>query len=281
MSSALSEKVIITVALTGAEVTREQNPNLPVIPEELIQSALASYEAGAAICHVHVRNPDGTPSYDPELFRQVLHGVKAKSPMLVQFSTGGAIGMTYEQRMAHLVHQPDMSTLNCGSMNFGNDIFLNPPEFMERLAGELLKRKIKPELEVYDVGMIHNAVRLLKAKLLEEPLHFDLVMGVAGGIPGTPKNLMTMVESLPSGATWTVAGIGRAQLPLAAMGILLGGHVRVGFEDNIYYTKGVLAESNAQLVERIARIACELGRGIATPEEAMQILKIPLTSTIN
>lgn len=275
----LSDKVIITVALTGAEVTKEMNPALPVTPEELIQSAVESYNAGAAICHVHVRNSDGTPSHDPEFFRQVLHGVRERCPMIVQFSTGGAIGMTYEERMTHLKHQPDMATLNCGSMNFGGDIFLNPPEFMEKLAGELLKRNIKPELEVYDIGMIHNAVRLLKAGILLEPLHFDLVMGVQGGIPGTPKNLLSMVEALPSNATWTVAGIGKAELPLAVMALVMGGHVRVGLEDNIYYAKGVLAKSNSQLVERIKRIAIEVGRIPASPDEARQILSMSQVET--
>lgn len=270
----LSDKVVITVALTGAEVTRTQNPNLPITPEELIQSAYEAYNAGAAMCHIHVRNPDGTPAYDPLLFKEVLEGVRAKCPMLVQFSTGGAIGMTYDQRMAHLVHKPDMATLNCGSMNFGNDIFLNHPDFMEKLAKELLTHNIKPELEVYDVGMVNNALLLLKKSLLKEPLHFDFVMGVAGGIPGTPKNLLTMIETIPSNATWTVAGIGRSELPLAIMALVMGGHVRVGFEDNIYYSKGVLAKSNAELVERIVRIAKEVGKTPATPEEARQILNI-------
>lgn len=270
----LSDKVVITVALTGAEVTRAQNPNLPITPEELIQSAYEAYNAGAAMCHVHVRNPDGTPAYDSMLFREVLEGVRGKCPMLVQFSTGGAIGMTYEQRMAHLVHKPDMATLNCGSMNFGNDIFLNPPEFMEKLAQELLNHNIKPELEVYDIGMINNALVLLKKGLLKEPLHFDFVMGVAGGIPGIPKNLLSMIDSTPKDSTWTVAGIGRAELPLAVMSLVAGGHVRVGLEDNIYYTKGVLARNNAQLVERVVRIAKEVGRDPATPEEARQIFSI-------
>ena len=274
----LADKVIITVALTGAEVTRDQNPNLPVTPSELIQSAYQAYNAGAAICHVHVRNPDGTPAYEPILFREVLSGVKAKCPMLVQFSTGGAIGMTYEQRMAHLVHKPDMATLNCGSMNFGNDIFLNPPDFMERLAKELIKNNIKPELEVYDIGMINNALVLLKKGLLKEPLHFDFVMGVAGGIPGTPKNLLAMLEAIPQNATWTVAGIGKAELPLAVMSLVAGGHARVGLEDNIYYAKGELAQSNAQLVERVVRVAKELGRVPASPDEARALLSI---STVN
>jgi 3-keto-5-aminohexanoate cleavage enzyme len=164
--------------------------------------------------------------------------------------------------------------LSAGTCNFGNDVFLNPMEYIEKFAIEMKKRNIKPEIEVFERGMIETAIKLVDKGLLNPPLHFDFVMGVPGAIPGTIEDLVYLVSKIPPGSTWSVAGIGRYELPLAVHAILMGGHVRVGFEDNIYYKKGELAKSNAQLVERIVRIAKELGREIATPDEARKILGI-------
>jgi 3-keto-5-aminohexanoate cleavage enzyme len=271
---AFMQKLIITAALIGAEVTKEQNPNLPVSPAEIAEAAYECYKAGASIVHIHARDKDGNPTQDKGIFREIFEGIKAKCDIIVQLSTGGAVTAKVEERIAPIYLKPEMATLTTGTVNFGDDVFFNPPEYVEKIARAIKENGVHPEIEVFEVGMIQNALNLVKKGLVSEPLHFDLVMGVPGAIPGTPKNLLHLVESIPAGSTWTVAGIGRAELPLAVMAILLGGHVRVGFEDNIFYSKGVLAESNAQLVERVVRIAGELGRPVATPDEAREILGI-------
>jgi len=266
------DKLIITVAITGAEVTKEQNPNLPVTPEEIAEEAYRCYLAGASMVHLHVRDKDGKPTQDKEIFKRTMELIRERCNIIIQVSTGGAVGMTKEERIQPVYLRPEMATLTTGTVNFGEDVFYNPPEYIEHFAVEMVKMGVKPEIEVFEVGMIENAQRLVKRGILKNPLHYDFVMGVPGGIPGTVKNLLHLVESLPPNSTWSVAGIGRTELPLATASIILGGHVRVGFEDNIYYKKGVLAESNAQLVERVVRIARELDREVATPDEARKIL---------
>lgn len=269
------DKLIITAAICGAEVTKEDNPNLPVTPEELAQEAWNCEQAGASIIHLHVRDENGNATQSEEVFRNVVEKIRAKGcKAIIQPSTGGAVGMTAEERMQPLNLKPEMATLSTGSVNFGNDVFLNTPEYIEIFAKRMQEFGVKPEIEIFEVGMINNALRLVKKGLVKAPLHFDFVMGVPGGIPGEVDDLLHVVRKIPAGSTWTVAGIGRYELPLAVMAILMGGNVRVGFEDNIYYSKGVLAESNAQLVERIVRIAKEMGREIATPDEAREILNL-------
>jgi len=268
------DKIVITAAMVGAEVTREHNPALPITPEEIGEAAAECVKAGAAVIHLHVRDEEGKPTQDREVFRRAMDEIRRRTDAIIQVSTGGAVGMTAEERAAPLSLMPEMCTLTTGTVNFGDDVFFNSPEYIEFFASEIKKYGVKPEIEVFDVGMIDSALRLVKKGLLSLPLHFDFVMGVPGGIPGTPKHLLHLVESIPSGSTWTVAGIGRAELPLGVMAIVMGGHVRVGFEDNIFYSRGVLAESNAQLVARIARIARECGREPATPDEARSILGI-------
>jgi 3-keto-5-aminohexanoate cleavage enzyme len=260
-------KLIITAALVGAELTRADIPNLPLTPEEIGQAAAEAREAGASIIHLHVRDEAGQPTQDIKVFGQTIH-------VIIQVSTGGAVGMTAEERLQPVYLRPEMASLTTGSVNFGDDVFLNPSPLVEHFARVMQKQGVKPEIEVFDVGMIAAALRLLRKGLLSEPLHFDLVMGVPGGIPARPKDLLHLVESLPSGTTWSVAGIGRAQTPMVMMAIVMGGHVRVGFEDNIYYARGVLAESNAQLVARVVRIAREMGREVASPAEARGMLGI-------
>ncbi|MBI2265576.1 MAG: 3-keto-5-aminohexanoate cleavage protein [Armatimonadetes bacterium] len=268
------DKLIITAALTGAEVTLKDNPNLPITPRELADAAVAACDAGASIVHLHVREEDGSPSLSPDLFKETSRLIRARSDVILQFSTGGAVGMTGEERMRHLSLRPEMATLSSGSINFGADVFLNPQGMIEALAGEMQKLGITPEIEVFDIAMIRNALRLVKKGLLSFPLHFDFVMGVEGGIPASMKNLLFLSEAIPQGCTWSVAGMGRDELPMAVGAILLGGHVRVGLEDNIYYSRGVLAESNAQLVARVARISADLGRELAGPGEARKILNM-------
>ena len=269
------DKLIVTAAMVGAEVGKGDNPGFPVSPEEIARAAYECRQAGASIVHLHVRKPDGTPTQDPEIFRQAIDLIKARCDVIIQVSTGGAIGMTAEERVAPVTLGPEMATLTTGSVNFGDGVFLNKPAEIEAFARLMQEHGVKPEVEAFDMGMIETAVRLVKKGLLQPPLHFDLVMGVPGGIAGTPKNLLGMVESLPPDSTWSVAGIGRAELPLGAMAIVLGGHVRVGFEDNIHYAKGVLAESNAQLVARMVRLSREFGREVANPDEARVILRMP------
>ena len=266
------QKLIITAALTGAEVTRAQQPALPVTPIEIAIAAEACARAGASIVHVHARNPDGSPTQDKETYRQIIEAIKARCDVIVQVSTGGAVGMTPQERLAPVTLVPEMATLSMGSVNFGGDVFMNHPADMEVFARAMIQHGVKPELEIFDTGMLTTASRWLKKGLLTGPLHFDFVLGIPGGMAGTPEALMYLISQLPEGATWTVAGIGAAQLPLGTLAILLGGHVRVGFEDNVYYRKGELAQSNAQLVARIARISRELNRDVATPDEARTLL---------
>jgi 3-keto-5-aminohexanoate cleavage enzyme len=269
------EKLIITAAICGAEVTKEDNANLPLNALELAEAALEAEKAGASIIHLHVRDEEGKPTQNIEYFKKAIDAMKESGlTAIIQPSTGGAAGMTWEQRIQPVNLNPEMATLDCGTVNFGDGIFVNDLPLMRRFAEEMKKRVILPELECFDAGNIYNALLLGKEGLLPDHLHFDLVLGVPGAIAASIKNLLFMVELLPYGATWTAAGIGRWQLPVAMHTILMGGHVRVGFEDNIYYKKGVPAESNAQLVSRVVRIANEAGREIASPSEARKILDI-------
>lgn len=268
-------KLIITVAPVGAEVTREQTPHIPISPQEIAEEARRARDAGASIVHVHGRNADGTPTQSRAVFDEIIRLVREKTDLIVQVSTGGATGMTAEERLEPLECEPEMATLTVGTLNFGRDVFSNPQDLVERFAREIKARRIRPEVEVFDTGMLATADRLVDQELLADPVHYDFVMGVPGGIAATPANLLHLAGQARRHSSWTVAAMGRHQLPMANLAILLGGHVRVGFEDNIYYTRGVLATSNAQLVERVVRLARELGREIATPEEARRILGVP------
>jgi 3-keto-5-aminohexanoate cleavage enzyme len=269
------QKLIITAAMVGAEVTRESQPNLPITPKEIAAAAYACYEAGAAICHLHVRRDDGSPTQDKGRYRETIAAIQARCNIIVQVSTGGAAGMSPDERLQPISLHPEMATLDCGTVNFGDGVFVNSPSDLVLFASELKKHQVRPEFEIFDVGMVANALALLRNGFVEPPLHFDFVLGVPGALPASPKNLLHLVESIPADATWTVAGVGRHQLPMAALAVTMGGHVRVGFEDNIYYRKGELATSNAQLVARVVRIAGELDRPVATPDEARELLGIP------
>ena len=266
------EKLIITAALTGAEVTREQQPALPVTPQEIAIAAEECAKAGASIVHLHAREADGTPTQDRETYRRIIAAIRERCDVIVQVSTGGAVGMTSAERLAPVTLAPEMATLSMGTVNFGDDVFMNHPADMETFLHAMQQHGVKPEFEIFDTGMITTLNRWVKKGLLQGPQHVDFVLGIPGGMAGTPQALMYLVEQLPPDATWTVAGIGSAQLPLGTLAILLGGHVRVGFEDNVYYRKGELASSNAQLVSRIARISEELNRPVATPAQARAIL---------
>lgn len=266
------EKLIITAALTGAEVTKEIQPNLPVTPDEIAEAAYQCYLAGASIVHVHARENDGSPTQSYDVYKEIKEKTAEKCDIIFQPSTGGATWHTPEERLQPVELKPEMATLSCGTCNFGPDVFMNSEEYIEKFAKRMQELGVKPEIEVFERGMIENAKALVKKGLTDSPLHFDFVLGVPGASPGNPEDLLYMVNKIPEGSTWTVAGIGRYETPLAAMAIIMGGHVRVGFEDNVYYSKGVKADSNAQLVERVVRLAKEFGREVATPEEARKIL---------
>lgn len=268
------EKLIITAAICGAEVTKEQNPSVPYTVEEIGIEAEKAYKAGASIIHLHVREDDGTPTQSKERFDACIKEIKRRCPdVIVQPSTGGAVGMSNAERLQPVELNPEMATLDCGTCNFGGpEIFVNTEDDIKEFGTKMLEKGIKPEIEVFDKGMIDMAIRLQKKGFIKSPMHFNFVMGVNGGISAELRDFEFMRGSIPAGSTYTVAGIGRNEFPLAVMSIISGGHVRVGFEDNVYLSKGVLAKSNAELVEKVARLAKELGREIATPAEAREIL---------
>jgi 3-keto-5-aminohexanoate cleavage enzyme len=268
------QPVMITAAMVGAEVTKAQQPKLPTTPQEIIQAAVECYEAGASIIHIHVRDSEGNATQDAGLFREVVEGIRARCDVITQVSTGGAVWMTAEERLQSIECRPDMATLTTGTVNFGESVFMNNRELVETFARRLQQYEIVPEIEIFDMGMLDEALRLRSMGLLSDPIQFDFVMGVPGAIGADPAHLMHMVRCLPPGSTWSVAGIGRHQLTLGMIALALGGHVRVGFEDNIYYRKGQLAESNAELVARIARIAREMDRPVATSDQAREILRL-------
>lgn len=279
--SQATHPVIITCAITGAETTKEKQPALPITPREQAAAAAECVKAGASIIHLHVREEDGKPSQRPDRFKESIDAIRAAAPgVIIQISTGGAVGESIENRARPLDLKPEMASLNLGTLNFGDDVFLNHPRDIVALAARMKEKSIVPELEVYETGMLEHGFRLLKQGVLRAPMHFQFVLGVPGGMSGEVRNLVHLVsllESLAGGDSpchWGVAGVGRFQLPLAVQALVMGGHVRVGFEDNIFYRKGELAQSNAQLVERVARIACELGREIATPAVARKLLGI-------
>ncbi len=272
-----AHKVIITAAISGAEVTQENNPAVPYTIEQYVGEAKLAHDAGAAIIHLHARFDDGTPTQDRERFRTIINAIQTACPdVIIQPTTGGATGMSAEERLQPTELLPEMASLDCGTMNFGgDDIFVNTENMIIEFAARMSERGIKPELECFDKSHVDMALRLVRKGYIQPPLHFNFVLGVNGGATGTPRDLLFLKESLPEGATFTVTGIGRCQLDMNVMGMLLGGHVRVGFEDNLKYNRDRNAVSNAEFVERIVRIAKELNLEIATPAEARQILGMP------
>jgi len=268
------EPLIITAALNGAEVTRQQQPALPISPEEVAQAAWECRQAGASVVHVHARRPDGSSTQDAESYRAIIDAVRIRCDVVVQVSTGGAVGMTADERLVPVSLRPEMATLSMGSVNFGDDVFLNTPADMKAFLDGMRTCGVVPEYEIFDAGHLATLHRWVASGWVEPHGHVDFVLGVPGGMPGTPEALAYLRAQLPAGFSWTVAGIGKTQLPLSALGIVLGGHVRVGFEDNIYLRRGVKATSNAQFVERVAEMSRLLERPIATPDQARQMLRL-------
>ncbi|MBV9973711.1 MAG: 3-keto-5-aminohexanoate cleavage protein [Candidatus Eremiobacteraeota bacterium] len=267
------QPLIITVAPTGAELTVDQTPHLPITPEQLGAVAAKIQEAGASVIHVHCRDDDGANTHSVERFAAAYEQIRANSDLIVQFSTGGAIGMTPQERGAPLQLRPEMASLTCGTVNFGEAIFENSFPIMRGLLREMQTHGVRPEIEIFDKGQLKNARRLESEGALRLPQHFNFVLGVPGGLDATVHNLSDLVDNLPPDCTWSVAGIGRGQLPMSMVAIAMGGHVRVGLEDNIYFSRGRLA-TNEELVARVRRIAREAGREVATPNEARTILRL-------
>ncbi len=271
------DKLIISAPIVGAEHTKETYPHLPVTPDEIAIAAEESVKAGASIIHLHVRDKAGNPTQDIAVFEEVTKKIKDRCDCIVQYSTGGAVGTDVKLRYAPLSLKPEMGTLSMGTMNFGADVFENDNHIITSISKALQENGVMAELEVFDYGMLETMEKFLKKGLIPEHFHVDFVLGVPGGMMGTARDLVMLVDRLHMirpGQSWAVAGIGRFQLPLAMHAIAMGGHVRVGVEDNIYFRKGEMATSNAQLVARVAEIARVSDRGVATVEEARQILKL-------
>jgi 3-keto-5-aminohexanoate cleavage enzyme len=271
------DKLIISVGITGSRITRQQTPYIPITPEEIAQSGIEAWRAGASILHVHVRDPKtGLGTQDLSVFKEVVDRIRGETDAILCLTTSGIPGrnLPTQERLTPLSLNPELVSFDAGSINMGENVFINLPEFLEALAKETLAKEIKPELEVFEVGMVRTCLRYLEKDLLKPPLHFQFVLGTPAGMPATAKSLLHLYETVPQGSTWSVIGIGQGQLPMALMAMAMGGHVRVGLEDNIYFSKGVLAKTNAELVERVVRIAKEFGREIAGPQEARRILNL-------
>jgi 3-keto-5-aminohexanoate cleavage enzyme len=268
------QPLMITAAICGAEVFRAQTPYVPYTPRELADEAVRCRAAGATMVHLHVREPDGSPSQRAELFAETMALIRAECDILVQFSTGGAVGMGVDERADAVKLRPDMATLTTGSVNFGDDVFLNAPAIVRAIAQRLREFGVRPEIECFDTGMVDAALRLAKDGLIDLPAHFDFVLGMAGGMGGTDAHLDFIASLIPADCTWSVAGIGRFEMPLARRAIAKGGHVRVGLEDNLYLSKGVLAKGSFELVAQVAAMAADAGRPLATVAQARELLHL-------
>jgi 3-keto-5-aminohexanoate cleavage enzyme len=279
MISLPEDKVIITVAQTGALVTKSMNPSLPEQPDEIADSAHACYEEGAAICHIHARDKEGKTTGSSQVFQQIHDRIRAKCPIIIQDSTGGGPNLTSEQRIECLYAEPEMASLNMGSLmrvsgQYAGIPFSNMREDIETYVRRMKELGVKPEMEVYSHAMFREVENLISKGLVDKPYYVNLVLGMKyqGALEATPRYLESLIDFLPGDAIFNVTAVGAPQLPLTTMGMILGGCIRVGMEDNIYFSKGELAKSNAQLVARSVRIARELGKEPATPDEARKTL---------
>lgn len=266
--------LIISAAIVGAELNREMYPHLPLTPDEIAEAAEGAVKAGASIIHLHVRDEEGNPTQRVDVFEAVTEKIRNRCECILQYSTGGAVGTPVELRCNPVALKPDMATLSMGTMNFGSEIYENTEHTITTIAKAIRDNGVMAELEVFDFGQIETVARMVKKGLIPEKHHMDFVLGVPGGMSATISNLVMLVNRLKEGQTWAVAGLGRGQLPMALHAIAMGGHVRVGIEDNIYYKKGEMAVSNAQLVERVVRIAAEYERPAATVAQARDILEL-------
>ena len=270
------DKLIITAAICGAEVTKEQNPAVPYTVEEIVREAKSAVDAGAAIVHLHVRHDDGTPTQSRDRFQECEEAIYKECPNVILIpSTGGAVGMSPEERLqsTDTTPLPEMATLDCGTCNFGDEIFDNTMPTMRAFGKRMMERGIKPEYECFEMGHLDTILTMArKGQVPGAPMQFNFVLGVPGCTPATVDNLCWLVKNIPAGSTWTATGIGRYAFQLAAPAIVMGGNVRVGFEDNLYLERGVLAKSNGELVDKVVRMAKLLGREVANSDEAREIL---------
>ncbi|MDD3129549.1 MAG: 3-keto-5-aminohexanoate cleavage protein [Candidatus Izemoplasmatales bacterium] len=268
------DKLIITCAITGAEVTKENNPAVPYTVEEMVNASYEAYLAGASIIHLHARYDDGTPTQDKDRYDIIYRAIKEKCPdIIIQVSTGGAVGMSREERSDVLSIQPEMATLDCGTLNFGGDeVFVNTENDIIFFANKMNQLNVKYEMECFEKGHIDMTLRLIKKDVIKAPYHYSFVLGVVGGMTGEERDFIFLKDSLPSNSTYSVAGVGKFEFSLAELAIIHGGHVRVGLEDNIYIEKGVLANSNSELVNKVCSLAKKHNREIASPLEARKIL---------
>ena len=267
-------KAIITVAPTGEGPKKSDNPAVPVTPREIAEDVFEAYQAGAAVAHLHMRDDEQNPSMSTEKFAETVALIREKCDIILNLTTSGDVTAGDDIRLAHLrLLKPEMASFDCGSMNWMNEtLFINHPAFLDTLGRTMLEYGIKPEIEIFDTGMVSNSLFYLKKGVLKAPVHYQFVMGAPGGIPSSIENLIYLVRQIPEGSTWSAFGIGRHHLSILSAALALGGHVRIGFEDNIYYHKGVLAKSNSELVRRGVRMANELDRGVASVAEAREIL---------
>ncbi len=270
----ISEPLVISCAVVGAELTRDIYPHLPLTPAEIADAAAEAVEAGATVIHLHVRDEEGRPTQRVDVFKDVTERIRAKCDCILQYSTGGAVGTPLNERYAPLSLQPEMATLSMGTMNFGEEIYENPVHTIETIGREIERNGILAELEIFDYGMMDTVERLQGKGTLPQKYHVDFVLGIAGGMAASIRNLVLLSERLLKEQSWSVAALGRHQLPMTTHAIAMGGHIRVGIEDNIYYRKGELAGSNAQFVKRSARLAQELGRPVATVGEARKVFDL-------
>ncbi len=264
--------VVLTAAIVGAELTRGDTPYLPLRADEVADEAARCREAGAAIIHLHVRGDDGKNTQASERFAEVIAAIRRKCDCIIQPTTGGAVGMPVAERVGPLACKPEMATLNCGSINFGDDVFVNTRPEIRQIAGRIRAAGAVPELECYEVGHVAEALALATEGAIGAPLHFQFVLGVPGAIPAREDVVLYMQSLVPAGSTWGVAAVGRAQQPMTELAMRLGGNARVGLEDNIYLSRGVLSDGSAPLVARAAAYARSLGRDPATPDRARALL---------
>lgn len=270
----MNNKTIITVATTGAFPTKQDNPNIPLTPAEIANDVYQCWQAGAAIAHLHMRDDQGKGTMNIEKFRETVGLIREKCDIIINLTTSGDLNATDETRMEHVIDlKPELASYDCGSMNWAHSgLFINHPKFLEKLGQVMIDNNVRPEIEIFDAGMFYNSLYYIKKNLLKTPAYYQLVLGAAGGTAATVENLVYLRNLLPADAHWSAFGIGKGHMPVLMATLALGGHVRVGMEDNVFYSKGQLAESNAQFVARAGRLANEVGRPAATPAEARTIL---------
>ncbi len=270
----MKRKVIITVAPVGSVPTKKDNPHTPITPAEIAGDVVACYRLGASVAHLHARDESGKATTDVNRYREIKDLIEKECNIVIQLSTGARTGSHFD-RGACIDLKPEMASLSTGSSNFSNGVNTNPPDLIQYLAEKMYRNGVVPEIEAFDVSMVDNAKFFLKKGVLRPPLNFNLVFNVPGSMSGTPKNLLHMVEILPENCTFSVTAIGAVQTDLITMAVILGGNVRVGLEDNLVYSyaDGVPG-TNMMFVERAVRIIRELGREVADPDEARQMLQL-------